>query len=264
MSEDGFSKLLATGLTAVFALQAFVIVGGVTRVIPLTGVTLAVRQLRRQLDRRELRAAGAAADGLRAGARPGRRAQPVVERSRAHSRATRGGAGLVNTRIRNLFGLVVLLFAVLIGFTSYWSVFDADELEANPANKRPLLEEQQIRRGLILARRRHRARPQPRQRATRRGSTSGSIPQGALFGHPVGYSFVERGRVGLEREYNDDLTGKTDEFETIFDELRGKEREGDDLITTLDPRRAAHGARRARGPRRRRSSRSSRRPGACA
>jgi cell division protein FtsW (lipid II flippase) len=40
LARDGFSKLLATGLTAVFSIQAFVIIGGVTRVIPLTGVTL--------------------------------------------------------------------------------------------------------------------------------------------------------------------------------------------------------------------------------
>jgi cell division protein FtsW (lipid II flippase) len=39
-AEDGFSKLLATGLTFGFALQTFIIVGGVLRVVPLTGITL--------------------------------------------------------------------------------------------------------------------------------------------------------------------------------------------------------------------------------
>jgi len=39
-AQDGFSKLLAAGLTFGFALQTFIIVGGVLRVVPLTGITL--------------------------------------------------------------------------------------------------------------------------------------------------------------------------------------------------------------------------------
>ncbi|HEV3226792.1 MAG TPA: FtsW/RodA/SpoVE family cell cycle protein, partial [Acidimicrobiales bacterium] len=39
-AEPPFEKLLATGLTVLLGIQAFIIMGGVTRLLPLTGVTL--------------------------------------------------------------------------------------------------------------------------------------------------------------------------------------------------------------------------------
>ena len=141
----------------------------------------------------------------------------------------------MNTRIRQLFVLVVGLFALLVGFTSYWSVFDAEGLKANPDNRRILLEEQRIRRGLIFA---ADGTVLARNRVTGKGSQrffERVYPLGDLFAHVVGYNFADHGRSGLERSHNGELTGDTNEFETILDELRGKDREGDDIVTTLDP-----------------------------
>jgi peptidoglycan glycosyltransferase len=141
----------------------------------------------------------------------------------------------VNRQIVKLFGLVVVLFAVLIGFTSYWSVFDAKALKEKTANKRPLFEQQQIRRGRILA---ADGTVIARSVAKGRGDALRYVrryPEGSLYGHPIGYSFVQEGDAEFEQFHNDELVGNDSEFTSILDELRGRRQEGNDVVTNLDP-----------------------------
>jgi peptidoglycan glycosyltransferase len=141
----------------------------------------------------------------------------------------------MNAQIVKLFGFILVLYALLFGFTSYWSVFDADNLEANTANKRPLLEEQRIRRGDILA-----ADGSVIARSRAVGKDNDRIfvrtyPEGELYGNPIGYSFVQTGRVGFELAHNDELIGNKTEFISILDELRGHAQEGDAVQSSIDP-----------------------------
>ncbi len=141
----------------------------------------------------------------------------------------------MNRQIVKLFALIVVLFAVLIGFTSYWSVFDAEALKEKDANARPLLEQQQIERGRILA-----ADGTVIARSVPKGHGAGlryvrRYPEGALYGHPIGYSFVGEGDSEFEQFHNDELVGNESEFTSILDELRGRRQEGNDVVTNLDP-----------------------------
>ncbi|HEX3279008.1 MAG TPA: penicillin-binding transpeptidase domain-containing protein, partial [Thermoleophilaceae bacterium] len=141
----------------------------------------------------------------------------------------------MNVQIRQVYGLFIALFALLIGFTTYWSVLDANSLADNPANRRELIKEQTIPRGLIFADDGHTRIAV--NRSERRGGTRVFVrqyPTGGLFAHPIGYSFLQNGRRGLEETRNDDLAGKRNEFESIFAGLEGRDREGDDVVTNLD------------------------------
>ncbi len=133
--------------------------------------------------------------------------------------------------ILKLYGTVVVLFAVLIGFSSYWSVFAADGLREQPSNHRDELQEQRIKRGTIRS-----ADGTLLARSTKRPDETyrRKYPQGELFGHPVGYSFANLGTSGFEDFYDDRLVGRRTELVTVFDSLLGRSQVGEDLETTLD------------------------------
>jgi penicillin-binding protein A len=143
----------------------------------------------------------------------------------------------VNRQIVQLFGLFTLLFAILLAFTSRWTVFEASSLENNPDNRRPLIEEQKIPRGVIYASdgRTKLARSVGHGRGENRIYTR-TYPTGSTFGHPVGFSYIRNGRRGLEQSRNDDLAGKEDEFSSILSGLESRSREGNDVVTNLDVR----------------------------
>lgn len=137
----------------------------------------------------------------------------------------------MNGPIVRLYGLVVVLFAVLVFATSWWSVFGAAGLRDNANNHRSLLEEERIKRGTIrsadnkvLAS----SVPLSDKRFGRR------YPTGPLFAHAIGYSFTNLGRSGLEQSRNDALTGRRTELIGALDSLLGDRNVGDNLRSTLN------------------------------
>jgi penicillin-binding protein A len=137
----------------------------------------------------------------------------------------------MNAPIIRLYGLIALLFGVLVFATTWWSVFTAKDLRENAANRRPLLAEERIKRGTIrsadgkvLAR----SVKIDQERYRRR------YPTRDLFAHAIGYSFTSIGRSGLEQFRNDPLTGQRTELIGAVDSLLNKRNVGDSIRTNLN------------------------------
>jgi peptidoglycan glycosyltransferase len=130
-------------------------------------------------------------------------------------------------------GLTVVLFALLVGWTSRWTVFDASSLNNNPLNARTLIDELRIKRGRILAADGTvlaRSVPGPQSTWNR------FYPTGREFAQPVGFSLAAVGRAqGLELSRGPELRGLQTGLSSIFGQT-SSHRVGDDVYTTLDPK----------------------------
>jgi penicillin-binding protein A len=139
----------------------------------------------------------------------------------------------MNVPIARLFGVIVVLFALLIVWTSRWTGFDAQALRDNPLNARTLIDEEKINRGKILAADGTvlaRSVPQRDHIFTR------TYPTGSLFSQTVGYAIVRQRRVaGLELSDGQYLRGVNTGISAIIGQLGGATQVGDNVYTTLDP-----------------------------
>ena len=137
----------------------------------------------------------------------------------------------MNPPIVRLYAFFAVLFGVLVFATSWWSVFTAENLRDNAANRRPLLAEERIKRGTIRS-----ADGKVVARSTKidKERYRRSYPTDAMFAHAIGYSFTELGRSGLEQFRNDPLSGRRTELIGAVDSLLGERGVGDSIRTTLN------------------------------
>ena len=133
-----------------------------------------------------------------------------------------------------------MLIAALIVGTTYWQTWANAGLADRQDNAIRLVAQFSIKRGKIYA-----ADGKTLLATNVRKKVGGQTlyfrryPTGPIFSAPVGYSTQTRNQTGLERSYNDYLTGSNANLDTVFrsalDRLKGSTVTGNDLVLTLRP-----------------------------
>ncbi len=139
----------------------------------------------------------------------------------------------MNRSIVRLFGVMIMLFVVLIAWTSRWTVFSANALNNNPLNRLAFYQSLKVKRGTIYA---DNGEVLAKSVKVSGGTWKRVYPTGTLFSQAVGYYIPEEGRkAGLERARNRELKGLQNTFTSVFGSFNGTPTVGDDVYTTLDP-----------------------------
>ena len=233
-AKSDVSSFVAVGLTSIIVLQAFIIVGGVTRLIPLTGITLPfVSQGGSSL----IASFMIVAFLLRCGDE----GTGVGEEMRQTGAIGSHGADAVLGRValgKRLTGTMMifsLLFAVLVANLTYLMIIKAPEYQNMPSNNHTIAREAQMERGTISTVDGTVLAQSVRQED---GSYRREYPAGTLAAHIVGYASQKFGTAGIEAAYNDALRGEQNfaSFTDVVNSLAGIQTKGNDVALTIDSR----------------------------
>jgi peptidoglycan glycosyltransferase len=139
----------------------------------------------------------------------------------------------MSSQISRLFGVIVVMFALLVVFTTRWTVVDKTKLDNNSLNKLTVIQDLKIKRGRILA---DDGSVLAQSVPAGGGTWKRAYPTGPLFAQAVGYSDISAGSAaGLELSDGTYTRGLQTGLNSIFGQLTPR-RVGDDVDTTLDPK----------------------------
>ena len=261
-AKSDMSAFTAVGLTTSIAFQAFLIVGGCTRFLPLTGVTLpfmsqggssllasfiVVGLLLRTGDeatgRESLISSSSTSAFLAQNGADNTEAQKVA--AVAHGGNVRGRFGLdtpesgvlgrvaLGNRLTALITMFTILFAALITNLTYVQVVQAQTYKQMPNNNHTIAKSYRVQRGAIIT---SDGQTLAESVQNEDGTYSRVYPNGNVAAHTVGYLSERYGATGIESSMNDTLRGKDNfsNWRSALDSLAGKATPGASVVLTLN------------------------------